>query len=104
MNPREFLDLADEWSAGSREGEWRSAVSRAYYAAFHVARSLFLHCGFSVPPGDQAHGYQMVRLANAGHPDVQRVGNNLNDLRRVRNQADYDLSTSFTQRNSINYV
>ena len=30
MNPRDFLELADEWLTGVREGEWRSAVSRAY--------------------------------------------------------------------------
>ena len=66
MNPREFLDLAGEWAAGTREGEWRSAVSRAYYAAFHVARTLLQDCGFAVPAAEQAHAYLWLRLANAG--------------------------------------
>jgi uncharacterized protein (UPF0332 family) len=37
MNPHDFLEVANEWLTGIREAEWRSAVSRAYYAAFHVA-------------------------------------------------------------------
>jgi hypothetical protein len=95
MNPHDFLEVADEWAAGMREAEWRSAVSRAYYAAFHVARNLMRRCGFAVPQGDQAHGYLWLRLANAGHPDVRRIGLRLNYLRTVRNRADYDLDRPF---------
>jgi uncharacterized protein (UPF0332 family) len=91
MDPRDFLDVADEWSRGSREAEWRSAVSRAYYAAFHVARSLLEGQGFRVPQAEQAHQYLSLRLANGGQPDVQRAGNDLRFLRRRRNWADYDL-------------
>jgi len=62
MTPREFLDVADEWCVGTREAEWRSAVSRAYYAAFHAAIELMDRCGFVVPKGEQAHGYLWLRL------------------------------------------
>jgi uncharacterized protein (UPF0332 family) len=98
MDPREFLELADEWSTGGREGEWRSAASRAYYAAFHAARIILGAMGFVVPRGDGAHQYLWRRLANCGHLDVQRAGNQLNDLRRVRNRADYDLGRPFPGR------
>ena len=59
MNPLEFLDLANDWSVGAREGEWRSSISRAYYAVFHVARDLphaarlilkWDRVGYSSPP------------------------------------------------------
>ncbi len=70
MNANEFLELAGEWCTGAREGEWRSAASRAYYAAFHVARQILQQSGFNVPQGEQAHGYLWLRLANSGHPDV----------------------------------
>lgn len=95
MNPRDFLDVADEWAAGMREAEWRSAVSRAYFAAFHVARDLLSACGFAVPQGEQAHGYLWIRLQNTGHPDVKRAGSDLNYLRTMRNRADYDLKQPF---------
>jgi len=95
MNPRDFLDVASDWATGSREAEWRSAASRAYFAVFHVAQQLLQRCGFVVPNGDQAHAYLWLRLANSGRPDIQRVGNDLNALRRRRNQADYDLDQFF---------
>lgn len=36
MKFRDYLDVADEFSEGDGEAHWRSAISRAYYAAFHV--------------------------------------------------------------------
>jgi hypothetical protein len=97
MNPREFLDLADELSVGAREVDWRTAASRAYYAAYHVALRLLRQLGFEVPRSDQAHAYLWLRLVHAGHPDVETAGNELNDLRRTRNVADYDLDREFPQ-------
>lgn len=29
MSPIDFLDLTGEWAIGPREGEWRSAITRA---------------------------------------------------------------------------
>jgi uncharacterized protein (UPF0332 family) len=104
MNPHDFLDVAGEWAAGNREAEWRSATSRAYYAAFHVGRKLLLQSGFVVPQGEQAHAFLWLRLANAGHPDVQRAGNDLNYLRRARNAADYDLDRPFAQLAALDHV
>jgi len=75
MNANAFLELAGEWCTGIREGEWRSAVSRAYFAAFHVARRILRQGGFVVPQGDRAHAYLWLRLANSGHPDVDQAGN-----------------------------
>lgn len=36
MNPREFYDLAGRLVKINSRAEIRSAISRAYYAAFHV--------------------------------------------------------------------
>lgn len=91
MNPHDFLEVANALITGTSEAEWRSAVSRAYYAAFHVARLLFQQCGFAVPRADRAHAYLWLRLTNSGHIDVQEAGNALNTLRGMRNEADYDL-------------
>ena len=90
MDFRDFLKLANTLVNGTTEGEWRTAVSRAYYAAFHVARELLIDLSFVVPRADRAHGYLWLRLANAGQVDVQDAGNRLNALRRERNRADYD--------------
>jgi len=104
MTPRAFLDVAGEWAVGTHEAEWRSAVSRAYYAAFHTARNLLELCGFTVPPADQAHAYLWLRLSNASHPDVVQVGHDLQYLRRVRNGADYDIAQAFPQALAVKQV
>src|SRR5712671_665398 len=98
MDGSEFLEVAWDLVTGEREADWRSAVSRAYYAVFHVARRLLFQCGFSVPHADQAHAYVWRRLSNSGHPDVDNAGQNLSYLRGVRNEADYDLDRTIFHR------
>jgi uncharacterized protein (UPF0332 family) len=97
IRPVDFLALANRLAGGASEAEWRTAVSRAYYAAFHVARRLLDDLGFRVPDGDQAHRYLWLRLSNCGDPHVQQAGSALNTLRGYRNRADYDLHSVFNQ-------
>jgi uncharacterized protein (UPF0332 family) len=104
MDETGFLDLADSLSTGCFESEWRSAVSRAYYAAFHKARRLLQQNGFAVPRGDQAHAYLWMRLSNSGHPSVNNIGQKLNDLRSARNWADYDFDVPVDSQTAIDHV
>jgi uncharacterized protein (UPF0332 family) len=104
MRPRDILNVADGLISGTNEADWRSAVSRAYYAVFHVARHLFQGCGFLVPQADQAHAYLWLRLANSGHPDVQLAGRNLTYLRQIRNWADYDLDRPLDHATALGWV
>ena len=98
MDARDYLRLAQKWVAGSMEGEWRSAVSRAYYAAFHIARRLLLVCGFVVPRADRAHAYLWRRLANCGALNVREAGSLLNILRGERTgQITISISHSIRQ-------
>jgi uncharacterized protein (UPF0332 family) len=100
----DFLALAETWIKGATEGEWRSAVSRAYYAAFHQARWLLRQLGFQVPRGDQAHAYLWLRLSNCGDPQLQMAGSDLNTLRRDRNRADYDVEQDLLQATAVPQV
>ncbi len=104
MDFREYLVLAIALRDGATEAEWRSASSRAYYAAFHIARRLLIGLGFGVPRADRAHAYLWLRLANAGHPDVELAGNRLNHLRGERNAADYDENRSVVQPLAARHV
>ncbi len=104
MNPLEFLDLAGEWCVGAREGEWRSAASRAYYATFHVARNLLWQARFQVPYGDQCHTYLYFRLYNCGDPTIKVAAARLRDLRSLRNRADYDLDQPFDEQTAVDAV
>ena len=91
MNGRDFLSLARRLVLESTEAAWRSAVSRAYYAAFHVARELLEDFHFRVPRPEQAHKSLAYRLSNCGDPQIQQAGSDLDVLRDLRNQADYAL-------------
>jgi hypothetical protein len=90
MDFRDYLSVATRLLAEATEADWRSAISRAYYAAFHVGCDLLRSLGFTVPRADRAHAHVWLRLSNSGHPDVIKAGADLNDLRGARNRADYD--------------
>ena len=94
---RDFLLLATRLATGAAEADWRTAVSRAYYAAFHVARRLFADWNFTVPRADRAHQYLVFRLSNSGESAVEQAGRDLETLRRLRNRADYDDVPAITQ-------
>lgn len=100
MTGRDFLAVATVLAAGKVEAEWRSAISRAYYAAFHVAREFLTGLRFRVPAGEQAHAYLWLRLSNTGDPKNDVIGRLLRDLRGKRNIADYDLMRGRTVSNA----
>lgn len=97
IQPDEFLTQAESWVQGPNEADWRSAVSRAYYAAFHVGRDLFTDLGFRVARGSSAHAYLWMRLSNTGDRTIDNAGAELNDLLRRRNQADHDIHQTSNQ-------
>lgn len=84
-------------AAETTEADWRTAVSRAYYAAFHVARRILADLKFTVPRADRAHQYLVFRLSNSGEAAVEQAGSDLDTLRRLRNRADYDEMPALTQ-------
>jgi uncharacterized protein (UPF0332 family) len=104
MNPRDFLTLANVLCGETTEAAWRSAVSRAYYAAFHAARQLLRDLGFRTPRADQAHAYLWLRLSNCGDAHLQIAGRRLRDLRSERNHADYDIDAPQHQTNAASHV
>ena len=87
MNGRDFLDTARHLAGRGGEADGRSAISRA----FHVARDLLTALRFRVPRADRAHIYLYVRLNNCGEPHVENAAFRLDNLRGLRNHADYDV-------------
>jgi uncharacterized protein (UPF0332 family) len=104
MNWRDLLPLAARLAAGTSEADWRTAVSRAYYAAFHAARRLLADLNFTVPRADRAHQYLVFRLSNSGEAAVEQAGRDLETLRRLRNRADYDEAPPVTQAQAAGAV
>ena len=98
MTGPDFLALAARLVAESTEADWRTAASRAYYAAFHVGRRWLEDVGFRVPQSDRAHAYLWLRFSNCGDRGAQAAAVDLQRLRSDRNHADYDLHRPLDQR------
>ena len=94
MDGRAFLVVARDLAAGSSEPQWGSGVGRAYYALLHEVLGALRGWGFSIPPRDKVHTFARLKLVYATDPDLKRIGLTLEALGRLRNAADYQLSTS----------
>jgi len=93
--PIEFLELAKtiNTQAYNKEANARSAVSRAYYAAFLTAREAL---GGKSLKGENIHKLVFDCLSNRH----SLAADDLKSLRRLRNKADYDLSITVTAKDS----
>jgi hypothetical protein len=94
----EYLSLAEELCGLAvsgppvgNEAQQRAGVSRAYYAAFILARN-FLRDVDGVRTPRHANAHQFVANQFLNHPDPIRVaiGYELGLLRAARNRCDYD--------------
>jgi uncharacterized protein (UPF0332 family) len=91
MTGRDFITSAASLAKSSAEADLRSAVSRAYYGAFHEARALLHACGVWLPKTEQVHIKLGYCLRDCGDPIAADVGHQLEALRAKRRVADYDL-------------
>ncbi|MFM9961163.1 MAG: HEPN domain-containing protein [Planctomycetaceae bacterium] len=102
MTSDEFLQLARELSAGPSEAYWRTAVSRAYYASFHLVRQRLSEWGFHIRKSDQAHAGMSRRLGVLALDGWDDLARDLSQLRTDRNFADYDIERVFPKRLAVN--
>jgi hypothetical protein len=90
-----YLDLAKELAGKpvtveGREAKLRSAISRAYYAAFHHARDYLIATNGPLPPYTSNEHDYVKRWYIERNDRVQRqIGSDLDRLRLDRNIADY---------------
>lgn len=108
MDPADFISLAVRFSNSQREADLRTAVSRAYYGAFHMARNLLEDCGVKLSGNElyKVEVHQKLRycLGESGNEEAMLLGKKLGSLRDRRNEADYDLdSTTFVEQNSFRF-
>lgn len=93
---REFLTLAEELYTHpdqycSAEASFRSATSRAYYAAFQCAYEFACEEGFEPVYGESSHSYLQRHFSHhpLSNPIYRKISVQLNRLRALRVQADY---------------
>jgi uncharacterized protein (UPF0332 family) len=86
-----FLDLARELvNRPDDEAAARSAISRAYYAAFGTAREHLVQRGIAVPKAGPAHALVWDHFHAVGDTLHRRIANLGRTLRKYRGHADYD--------------
>ncbi len=91
MLPRQFLELAKQLAEGSSAAEFRSAISRAYYAVFNSGEEFFERMELRRPKGDY-HVILQRRLLNSADPHLEGVGSRLGSLHTKRVLADYKMA------------
>lgn len=94
MTGNDYIELASRLllsSIGQPEARYRSAVSRAYYGAFHLAVTFLNEVGAKVPANSECHQQAYQALLNSGNVHAQEAARLLDDLRTSRNEADYKL-------------
>jgi uncharacterized protein (UPF0332 family) len=93
MDGTDFIALAGRLAAvpAANEATYRTAVSRAYYGAFHVARSFLVELGFQPLGNANVHGFVRRYLSGSDQPETALAAAELGDLQMARNRADYKL-------------
>ncbi len=106
MDPNDFLALAAQLISLGAEAALRTAVSRAYYGAFHSAVALIREMGVALPVGPESHQKVRYCLMESGELSGLEAGTALQTLRKHRNRADYDLAASseFNTTKVRNYI
>jgi hypothetical protein len=90
MVGRAFLDVAQRLSQERTEADWRSAAGRAYYALLLEGKATLRRWGFLPPPRDQLHRFVRLCIVYAADSDLKKIGLVMEDLAKLRNQADYE--------------
>ena len=91
VEPDDYLQLADGWARSDNPASRRSAVDRAYYAAFLTARDQLAAKGYdSFAANSQAHG----QVQDALYSVRPEIGRRLSDLRHARNRLTYETETT----------
>ena len=95
IDPGDLLDEAKDLARAGhgREVRRRSAISRAYYAAFHQAEAAARTAGyrFDRKAGTGMHAHLIAYLRGSGLPGLKGAAGILNALKDMRTLADYRL-------------
>jgi len=105
MNPEDFLETAALLLLNNRESDYRSAVSRSYYAAYHMLRlsllqiiplTLLQNSGIG-SKYQISHDKLPVALKNLSDPAIAKMGEHLLRLKLERTRADYRLESPISK-------
>lgn len=95
MDPRDFNQVAIDIvvrRSPTGPAAYRSAISRADFAAMNVAADVLASIGHSPGKGDSKHKKLTIYLQQSGDAELNDIGRSIDDLRNLRNIADYNMS------------
>ena len=92
MNGADFIEFAGKLAANpsASPAACRTAISRAYYGAFHSTLSFLQIVGLDAPRGHKLH----FDFLESGQPEAFQVGELLSELQSRRVQADYEMGNT----------
>src|SRR5262249_2766247 len=76
----------------------RTAIGRAYFAALNCADGALEGLGASCGKGPQKHGLAGRFLHATDDPDLKTASAALDELKTLRNRADYDMSDTSVEK------
>jgi uncharacterized protein (UPF0332 family) len=84
---KDYVYLAEDLLNRPEESYLRSAISRAYYGVFCIARN---NKGYKDFAGSNVHWKVINEYKNSSDRNERNLGRILDNLRRSRNDADYN--------------
>ncbi len=101
MQPNEFLTVALDLAKNApSSAAKRTAVSRAYYASYHIGANVIETLGGRVGGGSSAHGKVFGSLCGCGVTEVEKLGEKIRSLHGWRRKADYVLNDTRVEKDS----
>jgi hypothetical protein len=105
MKSDAFLEFA-QWAFDNNKSpaSCRSAISRAYYAAFHCAVESLDSMAIGMAKTDNRHERAPDILSQSQDADISLAARMLDQLRKDRNEADYELpNTDWDQEAEVEF-
>jgi len=102
MKAIRFLDTADNLKNSSHEADFRTSISRSYYAIFNLVIEMLRKekVGIGRRQTHNLHNF----FSNCKSVDVKAIGKNISTLQHERIIADYKLSEKIKKTHAgINY-
>lgn len=106
VSSKDYVESADVLSANGAEIDWRNAISRAYYGAFHWGLANVGTCNalpHAIGPLG-AHDAMIKRYEHHGDNAGKSIAFILNAMKTKRKVADYRLDDSITQIEAVTQV
>ena len=95
IKPEDLLDMASALEDGDSETDWRTAVNRGYYAAFHCCTDVVRNARLPLGAGG-VHAALVDALTGSLNPaTLKSLGYMLDQCRRHRVTADYRIDEDF---------